>query len=378
MRLSSRLLLCATAVLAGLSSTPAFTDPLGGGVRGAVTDDSGGVLPGVTIVATSRDGRVLGTAVTDEAGGYALGALPAGPVDLRFELEGFATGSAAVTIEPEGEALVEKHLALAPLAETVNVYGQASPPPPPPPPAVVPVADHDRESICGPAKPGAVPESFGTIRSHRYDAERLLYTKDDQLMIDGGTANGLEAGQNLVVRRHYRAAGTKAGAVKGEHTSGLLQIVAADERTATAVVIYACDEMMKGDFLASFNPEPVRTPESAGIPVFEDAARILFADAGQMLGVPRRLMVIDKGSDAGLRPGQRLTLFRSSGPAKAGRTRREDPTPSIVGDAVIVAVRADSATIRVERATDVIAFGDRAAPQDATSAASPEIAGRRY
>jgi hypothetical protein len=248
---------------------------------------------------------------------------------------------------------------------------------------VIPVAEHDRESICGPAKPDAVSESFGTIHAHRDDAARQLYTKDDQLVIDRGTLGGLEIGENYVVRRHYRASGA-GGAATGEHTSGLVQIVAADEHTSTAVVIYACDEMMRGDFLASFQPQPIRMPDPIGIPVFEDAARILFADAGQMLGVPRRLMVIDKGRDAGVRAGQRLTLFRShragkarTRPAKAGkvdsgkgpaeaRPYKNDEgerTPSIIGEAVVVAVRRDSATIRVERATDAIAFGDRAAPQ---------------
>jgi len=134
-----------------------------------------------------------------------------------------------------------------------------------------------------------------------------------------------------------------------------VQIVAADARTSTAVVVYACDELRKGDFLAAFNPEPVRIPDPAGIPLFDDAARILFADDGQMLGAPRRLMVIDQGSDAGIRVGQRLTLFR--------RPRRSAATPAVVGEAVVVAIRADSATIRVERATDAIAFGEWAAPQ---------------
>jgi hypothetical protein len=337
-----------------LFRTAAFAET-GGAVRGAVTDDSGGVLPGVAVVATSADGHILGTAVTDAVGGYALTALPAGPVHLRFELEGFAADSVALAIEPGVEAVVQAHLTLAPLSETVMVYGQAPPPPPPPPPAVIPVADHDRESVCGPAKPAEGSASFGTIRSHRSDAARQLYTKDDQLVIEGGTRDGLQVGQNFVVRRHYRVSGAGRGAVKGEHTAGLLQIVAADERTSTAVVIYACDEMMTGDFLAAFEPEPLRTPDPVATPIFDDAAQILFADAGQMLGVPRRLMVIDKGSDAGIRAGQRLTLFRRSG--------RKAASPSIVGDAVVVAVRTDSATIRVERATDAIAFGDWAAPQ---------------
>lgn len=228
-----------------------------------------------------------------------------------------------------------------------------------------PVPVHDRNSICGPAKPEAAPESFGTIRLRRREMERDLYTQDDELLIDGGTLDGLELGRNVVVRRRFRADSAGA-AVMGEHTAGLVQIVSIDERTSGAVVVYACDELRKGDFLASFKPEPVRIPDPAGIPAYGDAARILFADAGQMLGAPRRLMVIARGSEHGLYVGQRLTLFRRRG--------RVDAKRSVVGDAVVVALRSDSATIRVESATDVISSGDWAAPNHPSPVASP-IAG---
>ena len=114
------------------------------------------------------------------------------------------------------------------------------------------------------------------------------------------------------------------------------------------------------DFLASFKPEAIRTPDPMGIPAYRDAARILFADEGQMLGAPRRLMVIDRGSEHGVSAGQRLTLFRKG---------RSAARPDVVGDAIVVAVRSDSATIRVERVTDAISSGDWAAPQGPSSVA---------
>jgi len=188
-----------------------------------------------------------------------------------------------------------------------------------------------------------------------------LYTEGTELIIDGGVLNGLDVGRNLVVRRHFRVRGGLPGAdVIGEHSAGLLQIVAAGESSSMAVVIYACDELMKGDFLASFKPESIRTPDPIGIPAYRDAARILFADEGQMLGAPRRLMVIDRGSKHGVSVGQRLTLFRRG---------RSAARPDVVGDAIVVALRTDSATIRVERVTDAISAGDWAAPQSRSSAA---------
>lgn len=366
MRVSARTLAAATLALLCMCRAAASAQTFEGRVRGAVTDGSGGVLPGVTVVATSAGGQVLATTVTDETGRYVFTALPAGSIHLTFQLEGFATDLVALAVQPGADVLVAERLNVAPVTETVVVYGKAPVAllPPPPPPVVKPVAKHDTESVCGPGKAGAAPESFGTIRARRHaagpgpstdGADRGLYAKDDQLIIDGGTLNGLDVGQNFAVRRYFRVHGADGVAATGVHTSGLLQIVAADARVSTAVVVYACDEMMMGDFLALFQPEPLRTPDPVGIPAYHDAARILFADAGQTLGVPRRMLVIDQGTDHGIQAGQRVTLFRREGRG-AGR-------PSVLGDAIVVAVRTDSATIRVERATDAILFGDWAAPQ---------------
>ena len=69
-----------------------------------------------------------------------------------------------------------------------------------------------------------------------------------------------------------------------------------------------------------------------------------------MMGAPGRLMVIDRGQVHGVRPGQRVTLFR-----------RAFGSREVVGDAIVQTVREDSARIRVERATGAIWFSDSAA-----------------
>jgi hypothetical protein len=322
------------------------------------------------------DGRVLATTVTDGVGRYVLAGLPVGWVTLVFRLEGFDTSRAELTIERDTESRVVQRLGLAQITEQVVVYGKAPAPPPPPPPSapaprppppiyprflppprptVIPVPAEELESVCGPAMPRALAESFGTIQSHRYDYGRMLYGKGDELVVNGGTANGIAVGQNLVVRRNFRANSPAADVPEmGEHSSGLVQIVSAAERSSTAIVVYACTELMQGDLLMAFRPEPVRTPFAVGTPAYDEAARILFAEPGQLLGAPWRLMVIDRGSDQGLRAGQRLTLFR----------RAKDTAPRVLlGEAVVVSLRGQSATIRVQTTTDAIEFGDWAAPQ---------------
>ncbi len=350
--LVAALALCGPAEMAWSAQQPTTK------VRGIVADNSAAVLPGVVVNATLADGTLAATTTTDAAGNYQFEGLPAARVTLVYELEGFSPVSIPITLEPGTEQTLNPRLLLAPRSETVEVVAKAPElpkrpalPPPPPPPVIQPVVEHDRDSVCGPAKPDPKAESFGTIRYRRDESGASLYSKGDVLVISGGKNRGLEVGTNYSVRRTYKTDGARRDTL--EHTAGVLQIVEVGDRDSLAVVVYACDAFMQDDRLAAFTPEPIRTPEPLGIPAFDNAARILFADVGQLLGASRRLMVIDRGTNSDLRVGQSLTLFRQ-------RERRE---PQVIGIAVIVAIRFESATIRIDRATDEISFGDWAAPQ---------------
>ncbi len=328
-----------------------------GGLRGRVVDPSAGVLPGVTVVATPVDGRSVET-TTGAAGEFSFDSLPAGPVDLLFRLDGFDESRTRVTVQPgpgtaAGRETLVHRMDLLTRTESLVVRGDPPPPPPPPRPVLVDVPVHDQASVCGPAKAEGHVPALGTIRSRRDDETKVLFAEGDELVIDGGTLNGLDVGQNFVVRRRYQTA-LRLGRnlfVMGEHSAGLLQIVDVEEQVSTAVVVYACDEMMRGDYLAPFEPRPVQASDPFGKPAFDMAAKILFADVGQPLGVTGRMMVIDRGARHDVRPGQRFTLFR--------RSRFGDVRPLVVGEAVVVAVRTDSSTIRVEQSTDAIFFGER-------------------
>src|SRR5271169_7097195 len=96
-----------------------FADQVAQGVvRGEVADDSGAVLPGVIVVVTAAGGRLLATAVTDGVGGYVFPALPAGPVTLTFQLEGFASATVALAVQSGAESRVVQRLELAHFSET--------------------------------------------------------------------------------------------------------------------------------------------------------------------------------------------------------------------------------------------------------------------
>src|SRR4051794_15194023 len=62
-----------------------------GDIVGRVTDDAGGVLPGVAVEARSPALQGSRTAVTDGTGAYRLNLLPPGDYTVTFTGQGFAT-----------------------------------------------------------------------------------------------------------------------------------------------------------------------------------------------------------------------------------------------------------------------------------------------
>src|ERR1700681_5120718 len=58
-------------------------------LNGKVTDESGAVLPGVTVTATQTDTEFTRTTVTDQTGAWLMPNLPIGPYKLEIALQGF-------------------------------------------------------------------------------------------------------------------------------------------------------------------------------------------------------------------------------------------------------------------------------------------------
>ena len=128
MRLSIALLVGALSVLssAGLASAQTVGATTGT-INGAVTDESGAVLPGVTISVSGAAQMGVRTTVTDERGLYRFQSLPPGDYRLMFELPGFQAMVRDQIQVPVGfTATVNARLGIQALQETVTVSG-ASP-----------------------------------------------------------------------------------------------------------------------------------------------------------------------------------------------------------------------------------------------------------
>ena len=113
---------CAIALVllvAGQASALA-EQTLGGTIQGTITDDTGAVLPGVSVTATHTQTKRSRTVVSDGRGEYRMTRLEAGSYDVQAVLPGFRTNPTSVTVS-EGASSRDIVLYIAPLAETVTV-----------------------------------------------------------------------------------------------------------------------------------------------------------------------------------------------------------------------------------------------------------------
>src|SRR5439155_24508725 len=89
-------------------------------MTGAVTDSTGGVLPGVTVTATNVDSGNTFVAVTDDRGNFRL-PVRIGNYRITTELAGFATVKRSIQMLVGQTSVLDFQLAPATLQETVTV-----------------------------------------------------------------------------------------------------------------------------------------------------------------------------------------------------------------------------------------------------------------
>jgi hypothetical protein len=113
-QLPTRLTLCLVSLI-----IPSLVFAQGtGSVSGTVSDETGGVLPGVTVDLTIS-GQTFTEGVTDGVGRYQFDNVPSGPAELTFRLINFSTVRRAITITPGGAVTADALMLVAASADIV-------------------------------------------------------------------------------------------------------------------------------------------------------------------------------------------------------------------------------------------------------------------
>lgn len=214
--------------------------------------------------------------------------------------------------------------------------------------------DYADELACGPQAVGMPSDPSIRIAPGR-ERGKALFGPDEALVINAGTARGIKVGQEYYVRRviddrFVRAAGDNLQR-SSIHTAGWVRIEDAQTDSAIATVIKACDAIQEGDYLELFvKPTVPAAAETAGEPDFANPGHLVLGDERRQMGAAGDLMVLDRGSDHGLRAGQHLTIFRTTGSGTGPIAR--------VAEATVVVTQPETSTIRIEKTSDAVNVGD--------------------
>jgi hypothetical protein len=211
------------------------------------------------------------------------------------------------------------------------------------------------EIACAPMNADAPP--LGGLRvSGGMVHGRIMFGPGEPLVVNAGAKQGLQKGQMYYVRRHVRDLFTPAlpdFTPVSIHTAGWVTIIDVKDEVAVAQVTHACDGILDDDYLEPYTEPVAPSATFGGEPDFDHPARIVMADEKMQSASAGTMMLINRGSDAGVRAGQTLTIFRST-LAGAG------PTVD-VGRATVLSVRPRTALIRVDTSHDAVYVGDLAA-----------------
>jgi hypothetical protein len=124
MRLNRVISLCLMLLL--IAAVPTSAQDFRGRINGTVTDNTGAVLPGVTVTATSPALIQPQVQVTGADGSYRFIALPPGVYELTFELSGFQNVKReGIRVVINQTLTVDQQLQVATLQETVTVTGES-------------------------------------------------------------------------------------------------------------------------------------------------------------------------------------------------------------------------------------------------------------
>ena len=95
-------------------------------IQGVLTDQTGGVIPGVEITVTNLATMVARTTITSDSGYYSVPLLKEGSYEIRCSLVGFTTQTSKIALDFHQRAQVDFELQVGQMTEVVEVIATAA------------------------------------------------------------------------------------------------------------------------------------------------------------------------------------------------------------------------------------------------------------
>jgi len=205
---------------------------------------------------------------------------------------------------------------------------------------------------CAPASPLVRPV-VSIVVAEGKEAQRRLFAVGDALVIRGGTSQGVRQGDEYYVRRVVpdRYSELTPGVYPiSVHTAGAVQILETQAEVSVGMVTQSCDGIIDGDYLEKYEPPVAPSSEVGTTADFARPAHLILGDDRRQVGAAGQFMVLDRGSDHGLKPGHKLTIFRT--------TLKGAGPVATIGSATVYSVQPETSVVRIDTSLDAVYVGD--------------------
>jgi hypothetical protein len=132
-----------------------------------------------------------------------------------------------------------------------------------------------------------------------------------------------------------------------------------NDASAIASIDHLCDAIAQGDYLEPFVapvvPAEADRDDPSGDPDFTALGHVVSGDENRQIGGAGDLMLIDRGTDQGVRPGLRYAIYRD--------VRATGMPLAPVGEAVVLSAGSTMSLTRITRSRDAVVSGDYVAPR---------------
>lgn len=261
-------------------------------------------------------------------------------------------------------------------AAAAATVASAAPPQPPP------VATYSDLYCAGffsaePVQPKAV------LVGGEESENKAHFSDRDVVYLNQGTAAGIKPGDELQVARAVREFakwGTEFAPAKSARKYGYyyqdigrLRVLLAQEQSATAEIVFSCEEILVGDLVTSGETRvsPLQRPEvrfdKFAPPNNKTSGRIFMTKEFRTLLGVGHIVYLDAGSKQNVQVGDHfritrrfnkrtISLFNKRDYVKNQKTF--DSVRKVIGQAVVLRVEPNASTVIITQSTEQIAVGD--------------------
>jgi hypothetical protein len=200
---------------------------------------------------------------------------------------------------------------------------------------------------------------FSIVSAEKMDFQDS-FSEGDVVYINGGTAEGVEAGDRFfVLHRDRTLSHPVSNAEMGRvfRQLGQIRVLCAQEHSSICEVVYACDPIAIGDLLQPFQPSPVPLvvapdpTDRCDVPNGMPTGYIVYTKDDILDAGPNFLAMIDLGAADGVYPGQFATIFHDN-PAE-GMPRL------VVGELGVLTVEEGYSTVKITNGWRPVGVGSR-------------------